>query len=147
MTKTAENPYPDQRRVGERSELAKIRVRTDTIVFWIQLVRPWTKHSVQHFDWLRMTRPIIMTKASANWRYTNMVSGNRNVAFVGVENRKLSIEANNLVDLKHSDQEKAVAVHCVFYLVKEPEHYCYPYEAYVCFMQHLQHRKILRSQR
>jgi len=69
---------------------------------------------VQHFDWLRMTGPIIMTKTSANWRYTNMVSGNRNVAFVGVENRKLSIEANNLVDLKHSDQEKAAAVHCVF---------------------------------
>ena len=29
--------------------------------------------------------------------------------------RKLSIEANNLVDLKHNDQV------CDFYLVKEPE--------------------------
>ena len=34
---------------------------------------------------------------------------------------KTSIEANNLLALKHYDEEKAVAFRCDFYLIKEPE--------------------------
>ena len=78
----------------------EMRARTEGIVFRIQRVRPRTQHS----DWRKMTGPINMTKISGDHC---MASENPSVGLILEAFRKHSIEAKNLVDLKH-EQEKAV---------------------------------------